>query len=477
VVAIGGYDLLDCVSDNRPVSVWKGRDRAHFRDVAVKQAELSAGEITNRMRAQARVLTGLSHANIVEVLDLLEDDTYAWLVEEWVDGITVSALLDSGLRLYPEQAVGIILEALPGLAHAHLHAIVHGDISTANILLDWNGRAKLVNFGCSSRGRSVSVSSDLHDTVELLSELLDGRALELGRYGSAGDLSNAIVHAATQAFGPEWRDAADATAVIGRARAALQPVTVPVEGSVPGVDAILSLAAVDALPLARPVTLAPPVASAVGRGSSVQVRSTEKASQPGPGKTDNDEMVHYLQTRGRRNRNRESENNASRFIPLIAAAVVVAAIVTLVLTHHETESDSPEAGFSGTYKVSSTLLDAGIAADRGRPTGTVLASTWLVTSSCQSATVCTAKVKPSTGSPFTLDLASGRWVGELDVARVACPVASTGVGAVVYNVDLAATPGSKVGAKTTGTMFGLFAGCGTTGSSRAAITLVRAPTR
>ena len=42
------------------------------------------------------LLTGISHPALVEVLELIEDDQQAWLVEDWVDGISVAAVLDAG---------------------------------------------------------------------------------------------------------------------------------------------------------------------------------------------------------------------------------------------------------------------------------------------------------------------------------------------------------------------------------------------
>ena len=100
-----------------------------------------------RLRAEAEVLSGLSHPNIVHVYDYVEEPHRAWLAEEWVDGTSLQAILDVHDRLTPEQSLGVVRGALTGLAYAHERGVVHRDVSTGNILADQEGTSKLVDFG------------------------------------------------------------------------------------------------------------------------------------------------------------------------------------------------------------------------------------------------------------------------------------------------------------------------------------------
>jgi hypothetical protein len=62
--------------------------------------------------------SALSHPNIVAVIDLIETDGQLWLVEEWVDGLTVPAVLRRVGRLSPTQAVAAVRGGLLGPAPA-----------------------------------------------------------------------------------------------------------------------------------------------------------------------------------------------------------------------------------------------------------------------------------------------------------------------------------------------------------------------
>ena len=135
---ISGYELLGRVSASTPGAVWKARDLGLNREVAVKQLAVSAGG-REALSAEAAVLAGLHDEHIVEVYDLVEQDGVAYLIEEWIDGVPLTAVLRSGRRLTAVQAVAVLRGALLGLASAHRHGIVHGDISPANIMLDSAG--------------------------------------------------------------------------------------------------------------------------------------------------------------------------------------------------------------------------------------------------------------------------------------------------------------------------------------------------
>lgn len=101
----------------------------------------------------------LRHPNVVSVLDVGQDAEGPYMVMEYVDGLTCSDIARDALRrdtLVPEQVVlRIIAQAARGLKSAHdlrdprgkLLEVVHRDISPQNILIGYDGLARLSDFG------------------------------------------------------------------------------------------------------------------------------------------------------------------------------------------------------------------------------------------------------------------------------------------------------------------------------------------
>ena len=101
-------------------------------------------------RREAAALAGLRHPNILSVYDVLEDAEGVWLIEQWITGAPLSAVLAVTGKLRAIDALALIHGALHGLSYAHGRDVVHGDITPANILIDQSGTPMLVDFGCRS---------------------------------------------------------------------------------------------------------------------------------------------------------------------------------------------------------------------------------------------------------------------------------------------------------------------------------------
>lgn len=106
---------------------------------------------------EARLAGLLRHPNAISVLDFGADDEGPYLVMEYVESISVAALLAArGERLLPAPlCVRIALDAARGLHAAHeligtdgtALALVHRDVSPANVLIGFDGVARITDFG------------------------------------------------------------------------------------------------------------------------------------------------------------------------------------------------------------------------------------------------------------------------------------------------------------------------------------------
>jgi hypothetical protein len=191
---IGGYERVGVVARGAHSTIWKGFDPGLKREVALKQLSGSgAGEAARR---EAAALAGLRHPNILSVYDVLEDAEGVWLIEQWITGAPLSAVLDATGKLRAIDALALIHGALHGLSYAHGRDVVHGDITPANILIDQSGTPMLVDFGLAvtpghlslggtpgymapeaAAGQPVDKRSDVYSSCVVLAELLRGARL------------------------------------------------------------------------------------------------------------------------------------------------------------------------------------------------------------------------------------------------------------------------------------------------------------
>jgi serine/threonine protein kinase len=121
--------------------VYRARDTRLNRDVALKVLpEDFARDPSRRQRfeKEARAVAALNHHNIVAVYDVGEN----FLVSELVEGET---LRQAGKLSRP--AIDLAIQIAEGLAAAHAAGVTHRDLKPANIMINRDGRAKILDFG------------------------------------------------------------------------------------------------------------------------------------------------------------------------------------------------------------------------------------------------------------------------------------------------------------------------------------------
>jgi len=100
--------------------------------------------------AEARIVSALSHPNIVPLYDAGEDGGVSYLVFELVEGQTLAELIRERGRLEIGHAVEIAIALAQAVAYAHEHRVVHRDIKPGNVIITREGVPRLMDFGIAS---------------------------------------------------------------------------------------------------------------------------------------------------------------------------------------------------------------------------------------------------------------------------------------------------------------------------------------
>ena len=107
---------------------------------------------------EAQALAQLQHPNVVAVHDVGVAEGRVFIAMELVDGVTLDAPGDPAAARWRE-IVELFVQAGRGLAAAHAAGMVHRDFKPGNVLVDRDGRVRVIDFGLARRlGRRTSTS-------------------------------------------------------------------------------------------------------------------------------------------------------------------------------------------------------------------------------------------------------------------------------------------------------------------------------
>ncbi|MFI0445085.1 serine/threonine-protein kinase [Actinomadura sp. 6N118] len=158
-VVDGRFELVDRLGSGGMGTVWRARDLALHREVALKEVRPAGSdparedpELARKMRErvlrEARALARIDHPNVVRIHHIIDepDMDYPWLVMELVRGGSLSGRLAEG-DLSPAEAAVVGRGVLGALRAAHEAGICHRDVKPANVLLRTDGSPVLTDFG------------------------------------------------------------------------------------------------------------------------------------------------------------------------------------------------------------------------------------------------------------------------------------------------------------------------------------------
>ncbi len=177
----GRYQVRSRIARGGMATVYLATDLRLERRVAIKVMHghlADDSQFKERFIQEARSAARLAHPNVVNVFDQGQDSEMAYLVMEYLPGITLRDLLQQHGKLTPEQTLDVLEAVLSGLAAAHKAGIVHRDLKPENVLLADDGRIKIGDFGLArAASANTATGAALLGTIAYLSPELVTRGI------------------------------------------------------------------------------------------------------------------------------------------------------------------------------------------------------------------------------------------------------------------------------------------------------------
>jgi serine/threonine protein kinase/tetratricopeptide (TPR) repeat protein len=208
---ISHYKIVEKLGEGGMGEVYLAEDTELSRKVALKflpQRVASDPDALARFKREAQAAAALNHPNIITIHEIGRHEDRSYIAMAYIEGDQLSDLLQGGIPL--EQALDIVTQVCEGLDKAHQSGIVHRDIKPENLLIDYDGRVKILDFGLATlecgdagdadestvgtvyymspeqaRGEKVDARSDVFSLGAVLYEILAGKRPFEGAHGEA----------------------------------------------------------------------------------------------------------------------------------------------------------------------------------------------------------------------------------------------------------------------------------------------------
>ncbi len=162
-VIAGRYELRDKLGHGATGEVYKAYDTLLETEIAIKiikEQYSSDCEAVERVRREVVLARDLSHANILKIYHLGDDEGMRFVTMQYIDGSDLADLIRKEAPFEIEKAVTIAKKIASALEVAHAKRVIHRDIKPSNILIDKHGQPQIADIGLARLVGGAGVTRD-----------------------------------------------------------------------------------------------------------------------------------------------------------------------------------------------------------------------------------------------------------------------------------------------------------------------------
>ena len=166
------YEILGRIGSGGMSVVYKAKCHTLDRLVAIKvlKEEFASDEnFVSKFKMEAQAAARLSHPNIVNVYDVVDEGNLHYIVMELIEGITLKSYIEKKGFLENKEAIGIAIQVAQGIAAAHEQHIIHRDIKPQNMIISRDENVKVADFGIARAVSSQTMNATAVGSVHYIS--------------------------------------------------------------------------------------------------------------------------------------------------------------------------------------------------------------------------------------------------------------------------------------------------------------------
>ncbi|MBE5972040.1 MAG: Stk1 family PASTA domain-containing Ser/Thr kinase [Lachnoclostridium sp.] len=166
------YEILEQIGSGGMSEVYKAKCHKLNRLVGIKvlKAEFTSDAgFVSKFKMEAQAAAGMSHPNIVNIYDVVDEGDLHCIVMELVEGITLKSYINKKGHLGVKESIGIAIQVAQGIEAAHDQHIIHRDIKPQNMLISKDGKVKVADFGIARAVSSQTMNSTVVGSVHYVS--------------------------------------------------------------------------------------------------------------------------------------------------------------------------------------------------------------------------------------------------------------------------------------------------------------------